>query len=194
MKRLPLARRLEFWGYQHAALTFDDAAKIAVYLLDHREFPLKYPLVVSLYVLYGRPFKQRKNVRIPEGLVPSEYMEEHRFLVALRDKLFAHVDVEGLPEDGIEHLAKMVLRIEGGKAVAGMASLLPIGFQFERIKGLCDSLHQACSEKAEKILLAAMDRAPPPANLTYEVDLGPGDRYLIKQAEWKKGSIVRKMP
>jgi hypothetical protein len=189
MRKLPLARRLEYWKYECAALTFENAAEIATYLSEHKRTPLMYPLLTSLYVMYGRSFKQRKDVRIPEALVPPEYLAEHRFLIGLRDKLFAHVDVEGLTDQKIDHLTKILLRIQGRKATAGMASRFPIGFRFQRIEALCENLYQACSEKAKEILVDAMGGSWPPENLTYEVDLRPGDSYLFKQAEWNKGSI-----
>jgi hypothetical protein len=190
MKRLPLARRLEYWKYECAALTFENAVEIATYLIGHTRTPLMYPLLTSLYVLYGRSFKQKKNIRIPEALVPLEYLAEHRFLIGLRDKLFAHVDVEGLADQKVDHLTKILLRIQEGKASVGMASRFPIGFRFERIKALCENLYQACSEKAKEILVDAMGSSWPPEDLTYEVDLRPGDSYLLKQAEWNKRSIV----
>ncbi len=194
MKKLLLERRLEFWKYQAAALTFKDAEEVAVYLIDHGQFPLVYQLLTSLYVLYGRPFKQRKSVCISQELVPSEYAEEHDVLMGLRDKLFAHMDTNGLVDHGISHLTKMLLRVEDGKVEYGMAGLLPIGFQYERIKELCAELYQACHERAEAIFVDAMDNGCPPANLTYEVDLREGESYLIRQAEWKKGSKMYRIP
>ena len=184
MKKLPQTKRLEYWKYQCAALTFLRAKDVGEYLIEHKTSPLAYQLLTALYVLYGRPFKQRKQVRIPEQLVPSEYAEEHSLLLDLRDKMFAHVDTNGPSEKNIESLTKILMRVENGAASTGMASLLPNGFQFERTRDLCDYLREACDKESEGILLDAMDRSCPAPNLTYEIDLGPGDAYLIKP--WKR--------
>jgi hypothetical protein len=188
MKKLPLERRLEFWKYQSALLTFENAREVAGYLIEHSESPLAYQLMTSLYVLYGRPFKQRKQIRVPEELVPSEYAEEHRLLIGLRDKLFAHIDTDGLPDCDISHLTKILVRVDGGRVVGGMASLFPSGFRYEKIRDLCQDLHRVCHGRADDILVDAMGDCWTPPNLTYEIDLRPGDHYLIRQAEWKKGS------
>lgn len=194
MKKLPLERRLEYWKYQSAELTFDDAREVSVYLIEQPKFPLMYQLLTSLYVLYGRPFKQRKNVRISEELVPSRYAEEHKFLIGLRDKLFAHADTDGLADENIDCLTKILLRASGGGLVPAMAGHLPIGLRYQEIRDLCMLLAQACHEKAQEILIDAMDGRCPPANLTYEIDLRPGESYLIKQVEWTRGSKLWKIP
>jgi hypothetical protein len=184
MKKLSLASRLECWKHLCAAFTFRDACQVAQYLSENKRHPLSYQLLTSLYVLYGRPFKQRKQVRIPEELVPSEYSTEHRFLLDLRDKMFAHIDTDGLAAHHIEQLTKIVLRVQHGKAVPAIASLLPIGFQYERIRDLSNYLHNSCDRNAQEILLDAMDGSCP-ADLTYELDLRADDWYLLKPTEWK---------
>jgi len=182
MKKLPLTERLEYWKYQCASLTFHNAKAVAEYLIENKRHPLQYQLLTSLYVLYSRPFKQRKQVRISEELVPSEYMEEHSYLIGLRDKMFAHVDTDGLADKNIQHLSKIWLGYRDGGFRAGMASLFPIGFHFERTKELCDYLHEICESKAQEILIDALEGIGPP-NLTYEVDIREGNRYLIKHRE-----------
>jgi len=182
MKKLPLTERLEYWKYQCASLTFHNAKTVAEYLIKNKNPPLVIPLLTSLYVLYGRPFKQRKRIRISEELVPSEYMEEHSHLIGLRDKMFAHVDTDGLADKNIQHLSKIWLGYRDGGFRAGMASLFPIGFHFERTKDLCNYLHEICESKAQEILINALDGTRP-SNVTYEVDLREGDRYLIKLRE-----------
>ena len=143
-----------------------------------------YQLLTSLYVLYGRPFKQRSPLRVSEELVPREYSEQHSFLIALRDKMFAHVDTDGLSEHNINNLNKILLQVQNGVAVAATASLLPTGFQFDPIRDLCGYLHDTCDKKSQEILIDAMNGSCP-ADLTYEIDLRPEDAYLIKLVQWR---------
>lgn len=185
MKKLTQDQRLEYWKYQCAALSFIRTKEVVDYLISNKNIPLGYQLLTSVYILYGRPFKQKKRVRISEDIVPSKYIKEHGFLMDLRDKMFAHVDIDGLPEKDISQLSKIVIHIEDGSAKAGMASLFPIGFRYERISELCQFLHDTCNRKSEEILLDAMDGdCPPPGN--YEVDLCRGDTYLIKRATFPR--------
>lgn len=181
MKKLTQNQRLEYWKYQCAALSFIRAKEVVDYLISNENSTLIYQLLTSMYVLYGRPFKQRKRVRISEDIVPSKYMEEHGFLIDLRNKMFAHVDTDGLPEKDIGQLSKILIRIEDGHAQAGMASLLPIGFRYERIRDLCQFLYDTCNRKSEETLINAMDGDyPPPGN--YEVNLCKDDAHLLIKA------------
>ena len=182
MKILTQNQRLEYWKYQCAALSFIRAKEVIDYLISNEDSPIIYQLITSVYVLYGRPFKQSGRVRISEELVPHEYSEEHSFLIGLRDKMFAHVDIEGLAEKDISQLSKILIRIiEDEHAQAGMASLLPIGFQYERTRDLCQYLCDTCDRKAEKILIEAMDGDCPPLGI-YEVDVSKDETHLIKKA------------
>ncbi|MCL5742988.1 MAG: hypothetical protein M1541_03530 [Acidobacteria bacterium] len=64
--------------------------------------PIYYPLLVSIYVLYGRPFKRSNSVgRIPEDVVPAEFMELHRSLLRHRDTFFAHTDADAEQIEGL---------------------------------------------------------------------------------------------
>ncbi len=181
MKKLTQNQRLEYWKYQCAALTFIRTKEVVDYLISNTNSHLEYQLLTSIYVLYGRPFKQRKQVRISEDIVPSKYTKEHGFLMDLRDKMFAHVDIDGLPEKDICQLSKILIRIEDGRAQAGMASLLPIGFQHEKIRDLCQILHDICDRKSEKILINAMETDCPPPGC-YEVNLCKNNAHLITKA------------
>ena len=90
MKKVSLKEREQCWMYQRAAFTFQRAHSIACALRDvelRRDRERSYPLIIALYVLYGRPFKQRKSVRIPEDLVPTEFTRCHATMITLRDKI-----------------------------------------------------------------------------------------------------------
>ncbi len=183
MKKLSQDRRFEYWKYQCAALSFDYAKEVADYLICGEKSSLIYQLITSLYILYGRPFKERKKFRVSEDIVPQRYLEEHGLLLDLRDKTFAHVDIDGLPEKNVGQLSKILLKVRDGVAQGAMASLLPQGYNFERIRDLCTILHDICNEKAREILIYSIDGTRLP-DLTYEIDLTAGERYLMKSVEY----------
>jgi len=183
MKKLTQDERLEYWKYQCAALSFIRAKEVADYLISNENSSLIYQLITSLYVLYGRPFKQRNKVRISEDIVPQEYLTEHRLLLDLRDKMFAHIDTDGLPEKDIIQLSKILIKVRNNIAMAGMASLLPQGYNFEKIRDLCKSLYDICDAKSQTILIYAIDGSSVP-DLTYEIDLSAEKVYLIKPVNY----------
>ena len=183
MKKLSQDKRFEYWKYLCAALSFDYAKEVADYLISQEKNDLTYQLITSLYILYGRPFKQRMKFRISTDIVPQEYLEEHGLLLDLRDKMFAHVDIDGLPDKDISQLSKILLKVRGNVAQAAMASLLPQGYNFEKIRDLCKILHNICNTKAEEILIYSINGTHLP-DLTYEIDLTAGERYLIKLVKY----------
>jgi hypothetical protein len=183
MKKLPQDKRLEYWKYQCAALSFDYAKEVADYLISEEKNNLMYQLITSLYILYGRPFKQRKKLRISEDIVPQEYLEEHSLLLDLRDKVFGHIDIDGLPEKDISQLSKILLKVSGNIAQPAIASLLPHGYNFEKIRDLCKNPHDICNAKAGEILTDSINGTQIP-DLTYEIDLAEGEKYLIKLPEY----------
>jgi hypothetical protein len=54
-----------------------------------------YPLLVSVYVLYGKPFKRANIVgKLSRDIVPKEHLELHDNLIEHRDQLYAHTDAD----------------------------------------------------------------------------------------------------
>jgi hypothetical protein len=55
-----------------------------------------YPLLVSVFVLYGKPFKRANIVgKLSRDIVPKEHIELHEILIEQRDQLYAHTDADG---------------------------------------------------------------------------------------------------
>ena len=184
MKKAPKQIRHGYWKYQFAALTFDEAGEMAAYLHNNPRPKMKYSLLTSLFVLYGRPFKQHKDIRISDDIVPPEYRAFHNYLIVLRDKLFAHVD-ENAPSDWEEkHLSKIYIGYRNGEFRPGFAQLFRDGYQFHKVKSLCDILFEICHAKSEEIALPYMEGTSLRTELTYEVDLSEGDKYLLKLREF----------
>ncbi len=183
MKKISKEKRIEYWKYLQAALTFDQAKEVLDYLKDNSNTPLFGQLITSLYVLYGRPFKQRRITRIPDDIIPAKFKDTHKMLLDLRDKLFAHIDIDGIPETEVDQLYKIILRRKNNIFKPATASLLPEGLQFEKISELFQILQKHFNKKADEIFNEAMDGYPPTNSLNYEVDITTADdAYLIKLA------------
>ena len=93
------------WRMEFAFHTFQAVLTgIKVLLESKRQSndPEYYPLTVGLICLYARPFTGNRPVGpLSEEIVPSNYLDLHQSLIALRHKLFAHSDVSALtrPDD-----------------------------------------------------------------------------------------------
>lgn len=93
---VPYEDRRLFTMHQSANITFGMVADVCKYLLAHclpKNSPIHDPLVTAIFVLYGRPFKQQK-IRLSEDIVPPAYRMVHKLLVDMRDKMYAHTDLD----------------------------------------------------------------------------------------------------
>jgi hypothetical protein len=89
------------WKMFYAQYCFRRAEAAAQHNLDERleeDSPLFYPLVTSVYVLYGKPFKRARGVgQLGEELIPPQHLDLHRALLQHRDQLYAHTDADAGP-------------------------------------------------------------------------------------------------
>jgi len=92
------------WKMFYAQQCFRRAEAAAQHILDERleeNSPLFYPLVTSVFVLYGKPFKRARGVgQLREDMIPSEHLELHHLLLKHRDQVYAHTDADAFPLAG----------------------------------------------------------------------------------------------
>jgi hypothetical protein len=189
MKKISKAERLEYWKFLCADFSLEKARGIASHLLKigYRD-RLFYPLLTSLYIFYGRPFKQRKPVRLSTEIIPARFRGLHDTLIVLRDKAFAHVDCDGMPEMGMDDLNRVMVKIEGAIVTCGIASQIPHGLQLQNVIDLCDELLKKCSYHSQRIWQKSMKNWHP-VNGEYEVNLDDGYGYLIKELKIREPVI-----
>lgn len=94
----PQAERIAFWRDSYARSSFVHATefvramlrnKLGLYSIERDAF------TIAIIGAYGRPFKQRKSIRLSEDLIPAEHRETHDSLIEMRDKVVAHRDLDG---------------------------------------------------------------------------------------------------
>jgi len=181
MKKVPQSDRFEYWKFLSAHFSLQQAKSIAKHLLQLPfSDPLFYPLLTTLYILYGRPFKQKGNVRLADNIIPKRFVKLHEKLIDLRDKAFAHVDYDGIPKKGIDEINKILIRIHDGVASTGIATQIPQGLQLSDIVSLCDNLLVKCSYYLQKIWDKSVKDIYP-SDGDYEVNLQEGNAFLIKK-------------
>jgi hypothetical protein len=87
------------WKMFYAYQCFGRAEAAAQHILDEnleQGSPLFYPLVTSVYVLYGKPFKHARGGvgKLGEEMIPSAHLDLHHQLLEHRDQIYAHTDAD----------------------------------------------------------------------------------------------------
>jgi hypothetical protein len=126
---------------------------LALKLDTHHE--IYYPLLVSIYVLYGKPFKNANIVgKLSNDIVPKEHLELHGNLIEHRDQLYAHTDADGreIANRGkLNQVRFLVTEIEQPEGIQREFRLFAPQFKARPI--LLPNLAQLC-----KILMAKADK------------------------------------
>jgi hypothetical protein len=190
MEKISQDTRIEYWKNYLTAISLGRAKDAANQLFNKGKEVTNIQstaegdqnilhLLTSLYVHYARPFKQWKNLRLDEAIVPENYSDIHLKLIKIRDKMIAHFDYKVTDEIENPNLNRVVIRIRNGELTAGIASYLEDGFEFERIERLCNEIIKKCNYRNKRILEKSGTHKSQTDGF-YEVDLGEGERYLLK--------------
>jgi hypothetical protein len=119
--------RISFWQHSYARSSFVEARIQCELLLKTNPPPnsgLRRALTIAIVTLYSRPFKQRKAVRLSEGVVPSEFRPTHDDIIEIRDKSIAHRDLDGPVADWGFISQVRVLIESGGLTVHTISPIL----------------------------------------------------------------------
>jgi hypothetical protein len=152
--KAPYNDRVEFWKFQHASVTFAETTKLCDEIIKQKidsGHPLLTSMMTTLHIFYGRPFKQRQEVKISEMLVPKDYKDLHDKLIKMRDQIYAHMDVDGLKTINLNSVNKVGVFIRGGQAKFALTMLFPRENEVGRIRDLTNLLSEKTWYHAEKI-------------------------------------------
>jgi len=98
MHQAPQAERIELHKWQSAFSSLNEARGILRHIREEavgHEHPLHHALWAAFHVFYAKPFKQRPVIRVSRDVVPELSRNIHDAIITLRDKLFAHGDLDG---------------------------------------------------------------------------------------------------
>jgi hypothetical protein len=182
MVKAPYKDRIEFWKFQHASITFGEATLLCDQILKQKinsGHPLHPSMMTALHILYGRPFKQRAEVKLTEEIVPDDYKDTHGALISMRDQIYAHMDVGGLKSIDNNSVNKIGVFIKGGQARFGMTMAFPREDQVEKIRNLTELLTEKTWFHSEKIWQRHFKSKSVQDN-NYEVNLSKDDDSFIK--------------
>jgi len=165
MKETTPDNRRDFWKFQSAVLAFRQAGKLALRLKPMTDADeLFYPLMIAMHVLYARAFKHdKKNLRIPEEMVPDGHRQIHEILIHFRDKIFAHQDkVSKVVDENQTDLCQLVVTVERGSVSCGMQYIFPTAVQLDKVAELCSALEKKCVCHLRKVSKSCLGKTPVP--------------------------------
>jgi hypothetical protein len=166
MKSVPFADRAEFWKLQSASVAFEMVRDICDYLLQHQLPPshqIHDPLITAIYTLYGRPFKQRAPLRLSKDIIPEKYRTTHFGLITLRDKMFAHTDIDGPTTIDGHTLNELAGFTRNGQTRFGITIVTPI---LPSVRELCVELYGQVHSEAGVIWSKHMSQKRVPNGTT----------------------------
>lgn len=152
--KAPLAERLEFFKFQYSCQTFAQARKILIYIQGQKIVSghlFHHTLWTSFMVLYGKPFKQRKPLKLDAIIVPEEFKKTHRDLLDFRDKMFAHTDLDIVDEKSLDPLNSVVVMVADGKVTMGNGFIYPNLDTTSRYRLLIEALIKKTNYHAVKL-------------------------------------------
>jgi hypothetical protein len=180
--KAPYKDRVEFWKFQHASITFSEATQLCDQIIKQNIIsghPLHTSLMTALHILYGRPFKQRKEVRVSKEIVPHDYRETHGALINMRDQIYAHMDVDGPISTSENSLNKIGVFIKGGTVRFAMTMAFPREGHVEKIRALTKLLSEKTWYHSEKTWRKHFKKQFIPDN-HYEVNLSKENDDFLK--------------
>ena len=180
--KAPYKDRIEFWKFQHAFITFGEVTLLCDQILKQKivsGHPLHPSMMTALHILYGRPFKQRAEVKLTKEIIPKDYKDTHGALISMRDQIYAHMDVDGLKSTGNNSVNKIGVFIKGGHVHFGMTMAFPREDQVEKIRDLTKLLTDKTFFHSEKIWQRHFKSEYVPDN-NYEVNLSKENNDFLK--------------
>ena len=147
------------WKMFYAGKTFEHVEKTCAFISQQNfdtSHPAYYSLVTSVYVLYGRPFRDSRPVGKPsDEIVPLEHKETHTALLAHRDKIYAHTDAKAFDLDEIGNVNQVRFLVPGGEfrlfATQLRAQPIALGPISELCKALQEKTEYAFRVKSEAV-------------------------------------------
>lgn len=182
MVKAPYKDRIEFWKFQHASITFAEVTHLCDQILKQKinsGHPLHPSLMTALHILYGRPFKQRMEVKLTEDIIPKDYKDTHDALINMRDQIYAHMDVEGPKSTDNNSINKIGVFVKDGQAHFAMTMAFPREGQIEKIRDLTKLLTEKTWFHSEKIWQRYFKSKSVKDN-NYEVNLSKNDDSFLK--------------
>ena len=136
-------------------------------------------IVNAIYVVYGRPFYWCRGIRrLTNDDLPPESITMHDEMIHLRDKLYAHKDIDGYQvESEIFNTVRAV--VINGAITMVSNELIPRGQKIQAIIQHVEKLVEHFDEK-QKVILRKIRRPGWPADGEYILNLDAFSEEMLK--------------
>lgn len=108
-------------------------------------------LVISLYTIYAKPFKQRMEIRLEEKYIPEAYREFHYKIIKLRDKFSAHTDLDfdiSAKTNEFIPMNEVIANTKDGQTIFGISIFKLNSEALNILNDLSSKLRNICEEEA----------------------------------------------
>jgi hypothetical protein len=141
--------------------------------------PIYYSLVTSVFVLYGKPFKNARGGlgRLGEEMIPSQHLDLHRKLLTHRDRVYAHTDPAAFKIDGFGEPNQVLLYRYPGRMEL-VATLFHAEYDFmPPVIDLCRTLQEKTEYYVGKLLKRCQGRVRRHGVYALNIYDPPGDFF-----------------
>jgi hypothetical protein len=195
----------QLYKFAMARDAFLEVSKASDYLLQTHtpsDAPEYYALSVGIVMLYCRPFTNSNGIgRLVNDLVPNEFQDLHKYLLALRNQAFAHTDSSGLlPGHG--KMIELRFHLEEGHFLKSFSSLSVIEPPFlAGVKELSENLievvmshHKYYLDKLVPSIVEAIARAGKGKEFELNVEEKNGPLLFEREAMRHLHPIIYPIP
>jgi hypothetical protein len=161
MKQAPLKDRIDFYRYASATLYLDHARQTLAAIKETKRLTLlssrMHGLWMTFYGLYAKPFKQQQDPKIKMGLrlsddvIPPEFLEIHKSIIRLRDKVFIHTDFGSFEDYNDQEPNGFVISISDGRPKFMLKSIIPTSYEINKYEQLLDKLIFTVADRTSRI-------------------------------------------
>lgn len=153
--------------------------------------PIYVPLTIAMHTLYARPFSQNVGLGVlSDDLVPVQFRDIHKQHIDLRNKLYAHTDVDpssALQTTTGELLFRVFIDKHEGTVYPGTLSIFPRTPALDSTKQLISAVHERIGAKLNESLSRLNNKLSALPDGRYEVDItSEGDVPAFKPIPYQR--------
>jgi hypothetical protein len=176
------------WKCGYAEECFRRVANTCAFILQSgfdEKHTAYYPMIVAIYVLYGKPFKDTEVVGagLSRRIVPAEFRKLHDVMIKFRDEVYAHTQPG--PESEVRVRVSRPDKRRVGQLISTEFYARPP--KLPLIIDLCQAVGTAVEERRVELQNRHFDKHLPKEEGDYPLNVfdREGPFFLPKQPPWK---------
>ncbi|MBK1884615.1 hypothetical protein JIN85_19520 [Luteolibacter pohnpeiensis] len=191
MSTAPLKERVDLVKYKTAEMQLSYASASLAFAdrVDEFQDTMFFREIVwtSFFVNYSKPFKQSRDrnlgfgMRLPEDVVPPEHLDTHRNILTMRDKHFAHTDLDFRSSPFIAEPEEllMVLPTKAGMFF-GISSLSPADSTIVNYKATLNAVIDSIATRSAQIIERWSRNLSVSSDSWWTINLSPEDDTILR--------------